>query len=268
MTTTAHPYIGVTGIMTVQEARAALRIASTWESTYKVMLGVLASSKTLSGRKNKWPNRYPAPERIVELFVDHPKALNLVHYSTDAPEYLAAQLLSLAKLAGPHLHGFQLNVTWPDTDELVHFHLNSNPVGCYQLVLQLGTKAIDQCSSLEDLVARVEQYKDLVQYVLLDCSGGKGIPFDAALTYARMEALREACPWAHVVVAGGISGKREAFGLLEKLLPLQDHLSCDAEGGLRTPDDDDLEVSEMQHYLRSLHLALHRGLFNGAMRYM
>ena len=261
-----HPYIGVTGIMTPQEARAALRVASTWESNYRVMLDVLASSKTLSGRKNKWPNRYPNPERIAELFVDHPKALNFVHYSTDTPEYLAAQLLSIAKLAGPHLHGFQLNVVWPEVEELMHFHLNSNPVGCYQLVLQLGTKAIDQCTSLEDLVARVTLYKDLVQYILLDCSGGKGIPFDVTLTYARMEALREACPWAHIVVAGGLSGDRESFSPLEKLISLQEHLSCDAEGRLRTHEDDDLNVTDMQHYLRSLHLAFARGLFGGAMR--
>ncbi len=96
--------------------------------------------------------------------------------------------------------------------------------------------------------------------------GAWRIGFDPALTYARMEALRESCPWAHVVVAGGISSKLETFCQLERLTSLQEHLSCDAESGLRTTDDDDLDIAEVQHYLKSVHLGFHRGLFGGAMR--
>lgn len=266
MSDTVSPYIGVTGIMTAQEARAALRTAHTWASPYKVMLGILASEKTLAGMTNKWPNRYPRRERIGELLLDHPKALNLVHYTTDTPATLAAQLLWIAEFAGPHLHGFQLNMPWPDVRQLTAFHLNSRPVGKYRIVLQLGSHAIAACKTPEELADRVAAYDQLVHYVLLDWSGGKGIPLEPRRMGAYMRAIISQCPWAHLVVAGGISAARESFAGLRELAALQQHLSCDAESGLRTKEDDDLDVCVMQHYLQSLHLALDRDIFTGAMR--
>ena len=114
-------YIGVTGFMTPQEVRAALRCFS-GSPACKFMVGVLVSSKTLAGKRNKWPGRYPATERIVEIFQPHAAAVNLIHYNTDEPNTLSGQLLRLMDLAGSHLHGFQLNIAWPSIGEIETFH--------------------------------------------------------------------------------------------------------------------------------------------------
>lgn len=52
------PYIGITGFMSRDEVEEVLTVFPE-NSTRKLMVGVLASEKTLHGPTNKWPNRYP-----------------------------------------------------------------------------------------------------------------------------------------------------------------------------------------------------------------
>src|SRR5258708_1143032 len=95
------PYIGVTGIMSSTEIDEAL--AAVPQATHRFMPGVLVSSKTLAGQANKWPGRYPKKEAIADIFIDDPRKLNLIHYSTDSPTNLCAELRQIVELAGPHL---------------------------------------------------------------------------------------------------------------------------------------------------------------------
>lgn len=81
------PYIGVTGFMTRVEVRAVLETVPAG-SKYRLMVGVLMSSKTLRGEQNKWPGRYPKRETVPKIFVDDPRTFNLVHYATDNPDAL------------------------------------------------------------------------------------------------------------------------------------------------------------------------------------
>ena len=101
------PYIGITGFTTRAEV---VRIISEIPrmSDRLLMVGVLASLKTLNGRTNKYPDRYPRVSKISEIFSDNDQAvLNLIHYNTDEAESLDQQLLKAIDLGGKNLHGFQ-----------------------------------------------------------------------------------------------------------------------------------------------------------------
>src|SRR3989344_5476237 len=109
----AHkPYVGVTGFMNGFEAYDVLGVVPP-DSETLIMIGVLASPKTLRGTSHNRPNRYPKPEHIRNIFPSHQAALNLIHYHTKELDTLAAQLLAMTQWGGLRMHGFQFNIAWP-----------------------------------------------------------------------------------------------------------------------------------------------------------
>jgi len=208
------------------------------------MVGVLMSSKTLAGQPNKWPGRYPKKEDIADIFVDDPRALNLIHYSTDSPETLATQLVEITKLAGPYLDGFQLNITWPPILEITNYRI------IYPdkfLVLQIGRKAMDiVVKSAEQLAGTIGWYHG-IDAVLIDSSGGRGEPLDAAKAAEYLRAIRRIYPTLGVGIAGGLGP--DTLHSLDPLVREFTDLSIDAEGRLRTAREDALRLGAMQIYL-------------------
>jgi hypothetical protein len=237
------PYIGVTGFMSQGEVAAALNAFRDGPATggRKIMVGVLASSKTLAGQKNKWPNRYPAPRDIARLFSTDPRALNLIHYATDDQSTLDEQLRTLLRLGGPNLHGFQLNMAWPDPGAL-------EVLEGKRVVLQIGAKAIALAGDAEDIASCVDEYTHdgHITDVLIDASGGKGVPMDPDLVIACVDAIADWHPDLGIGVAGGLSAA--TLGSLRPITGTFPFVSIDAEGRLRT-DDDRLDVAAMQEYL-------------------
>jgi len=69
-----HPYIGITGFVSAAEVKVAITsyrdacATTRRDPTHDLMVGVLASSKTLDGEANKYPLRYPKRERIFDVF--------------------------------------------------------------------------------------------------------------------------------------------------------------------------------------------------------
>ncbi len=247
------PYIGVTGFMTPQEVRFALRSAEEFNLTRQLMVGVLASSKTLDYRPNKWPGRYPKPDRIAEIFQNHPLALNLIHYATDDPTTLCRQLVRMTELAGKKLHGFQLNVAWPNQNELYHFRKTTD--GEMRIVLQIGSKAMAAFGNHPAQIAQVVTgYRrsgfghDLIDDVLIDSSGGKGVPFDPAFALPILREIGKLNPGLGLGVAGGLSPAN--IDVLSPLLQECPELSIDAEGQLREKQHDDLDLGEVWMYLQ------------------
>lgn len=229
--------------MTPQEVRVGLRHFAA-SSSRKFMVGVLASSKTLAGRMNKWPWRYPEVERIHEIFQAHPAALDMIHYSTDEPNTLSHQLLRLVDIGGAHLHGFQLNIAWPSIGEIEIFQEATDFQ--YRIVLQIGERAMREVDgSLERFAEMVYWYGGVVDDVLIDSSGGKGRPLDAEKARG---FLRESSGHRfNVGVAGGLGP--DSFHLIAPLLGEFPDLNVDAEGNLRDSETDDLDVVKMSAYL-------------------
>jgi len=207
-----------------------------------VMVGVLASQKTFQGQRNKWPNRYPKVGDIKKIFTDHPQALNLIHYNTKEPKTLCEQLLEIAKLCGPNLHGFQLNVAWPSYAAIMGYR-SVHPRA--KIVLQIGGHAFEKVGhSPKQLAAEINwNYAGLVDYVLLDPSGGKGEPFDTERAREYLQAIKEERTSAHLGVAGGLSPT--TLELVEPLVSDFPDLSIDAEGRLRDHNDNlDLDLAK------------------------
>jgi len=232
-------YVGVSGFMLQDEVREAL--AAFPDCGRSLMVGVLVSAKTLGGERNKYPRRYPLVEDIAGIFVDDPRCLNLIHYSSDvAPD--GGTLLRLLDLGGPHCHGFQFNGAWPRIWHLDRLFAATEPADRHlHIVLQARREADGFSLPPED------EYCDSATDVLLDASGGRGLPLDVA---AAREGLLELLDWDGLGygVAGGLCA--ETVGALAPLMAEYPGLSIDAEGRLRTAEDD-LDMAKVRAYLRA-----------------
>jgi hypothetical protein len=216
-------YIGLSGVTTRAEVLAAL--AAFPACGRQLMVGVLASEKTLAGQRNRYFRRYPRVESIAGIFTDDPRCLNLVHFGADDPPD-AATLAHLFEAAGPLCHGVQFNGAYPTPGDLVRIRVAFRRAGREaRIVLQLR--------DLSTTMRQVWAYEGLITDVLIDASGGLGRPLDVPKAEALFEQLRSAFPHLGIGVAGGLFAETvpRVAGLLAR------GASCDAESGLRDGAD-------------------------------
>ncbi|MFC1651867.1 hypothetical protein ACFL24_01775 [Patescibacteria group bacterium] len=244
------PYIGITGFTSRGQVMEVFAPFQT-NSQRSLMVGVLASKKTLGGEKNKYPNRYPEVEKIGDIFIPGDGLLNFVHYHTEDTSGLCEQLLEITKNAGENFHGFQLNITWPPVSELIKFH-KREPFKF--IVFQVNNGVMDSVKhNPYSLASRIrEEYVDgnsgLIDYILLDPSGGQGKRFDLNKTLQTIEVLRELN--LPLVVDGGLR-PGNLFELLPGVCSVYPDISIDAEGGLRdNPKTTDcLDLDKARRYI-------------------
>lgn len=239
------PYIGITGFMTRGEVEDMLNLMPS-SSNRLLMVGVLASWKTLYD--NKVSGRYPSIKNISKIFVSHPLALNLIHYNTRNMEDLCDQLVSLTMFGGKNLHGFQLNFTWPPIPELAEYRSICRDNIIVMVITSQAFEFEDAKRSPRLLASRIEDYKGLVDYVLLDRSGGCGMPLDTAFMREYLNVLYAKDLDMGIGIAGGLS--ENTLNLVEPLIADFPDLSFDAEDKLRNPHDDSLNLGLAQDYLR------------------
>ncbi|MDA0734900.1 MAG: hypothetical protein O2909_02920 [Chloroflexi bacterium] len=210
------------------------------------MIGVLVSSNTLRGEPNQWPNRYAKKCDIAGIFTDHPDTFNVIHYNTNEPDSLLAQLLAVRHLAGPNLHGFQLNMAWPSPGDLRLFS-QRNPD--QRLIIQLNQEAFQVVEGLKvGIISKLKlEYSGLVDHVLFDLSAGFGRPLDTAWARQQLQELQDADLGIGLGVAGGLSPT--SLHLVEPLVKDFPQLSLDAEARLRDAEDN-LDLNLAQRYLR------------------
>lgn len=231
-------YIGITGFMSRAEVEAVLASADTCPNEPLIMIGILASKKTLKGELNNHPRRYPPRETWGTILPDRGRALKLVHYAADNSENLYDDMIDVQTRAGPHCQGFQVNIPWPDEEPLWQYR-TAAPFTHKTLVLQVGPRAIREmdCSAhgIADRIAI--NYADLVDYVIIDDSGGAGIQLDPEFTAVCFEELGRLCPKLGLVVGGGLNAGNlpELLGPLRQRFP---NFSIDTERGVRDSEDD------------------------------
>lgn len=227
-----QPYIGVTGFMSADEVNEVLK-AIPDGTQRKLMVGVLASSKTIRRIPDKWPNRYPASEAIAGIFPDHPLALNLVHFHSREPDQLLSQMLAITELGGRNFHGFQLNIRWPEPQTLKKYRKRYPDK---ILVLQCGNGALEEIGHNPlGLVSRAWGYVGTCDYLLIDPSDGLGMPFDPQKGLEYLQFLNDSTVGMRFCIAGGLSP--ETLGLLDAIAEAFPSTSIDAEGRLRDKDD-------------------------------
>ena len=229
-------YTGITGFMNKAEVSAVLDTVPE-DSERMVMIGVLASSETIKGISNSRPRRYPKPDQMSAIFQQHPHALNLIHFNTKEPMSLDDQLMRAREIGGDHCHGFQLNMAWPDPEDILYVERKFLSV----IVLQVGAHALEMVgNSPERLADKIEsEYFSLIDHVLLDASGGAGKPLDAEMLRPYLRALMAKQLPIGLGVAGGLGP--DSLHLLGSLADEFPDLSIDAERKLRD-EHDDLDV--------------------------
>jgi hypothetical protein len=246
------PYIGVSGVMTPEEVYGIMACYHASDDIprlrdRRLMLGVLASSKTLVGGTNKYPRRYPATQDIAALFPPDRRSLNLIHYATDDQANLPRQLHSLIALGGPFLDGFQINMAWPTKNAF------AKQLKGLRVVLQIGPAAQQQVRhDPETLVIALGEYDDAITDILIDGSGGKGVPMDVDAVSRYVDAVATACPHLGIGVAGGLSASR--LLQLETLVTRHPFVSIDAEGRIRDANDDLDPVMTKAYVSQAMHL--------------
>lgn len=254
-------YIGITGFAHTRELWGELhqhRIQQAASANRLLMVGVLASLETLTNRPHRRAHRYPHLSLIGKLFTTDDGVLNIIHYHTSEPESLAGQLTVLMRWAGEQCHGVQLNVAWPDPQELAKFRRRHPSV---RLVLQCGAKALRQVTLINDFTHRLRDYTmdNLIDDLLIDPSGGQGKPFDLMLEQHQLRILRDAGFLDQRLDQGraighplgiGVAGGLGASNLdsLAELLREFPQLSIDAEARLRDGHDE-LAVHEATTYV-------------------
>lgn len=238
-------YFGITGFMNSDDVSSVMR--SYTHHHYLIMIGVLASSKTIRGIPNKFPRRYPYLHQIPQLLMPFRGALNLLHFNTKEPENLLEDLEYVSKKAGPNLDGFQLNLVWPDQATVKKWKDKSG----HKIVLQVGEKAMEKADRIPQWIGRgVKSYEGAVDYVLIDPSGGLGIPFDPQFAINCLDELYSAnLPGMNFGIAGGLSGEN-LEDLLGPVLERFPEACWDVEGKVRTPADD-LDMEKVHAYCES-----------------
>lgn len=224
------PYIGVTGVNSPRHVTQILKVMPE-DSPHQLMIGVLVSRQSLKGTTNR---RYPGPERFSQIFSPHPKAFNVLHYYSDKVDTQAIvdDLAFADAMAGPYCHGVQLNLAWPDPQLLELYKEVSRGK---KIILQCGPLALKEIGQSGDaLVARLQNYQELADYVLIDPSGGAGRDFDPDQVQQYFECLERISG-----IGFGVAGGLEAANLyrLRPLIAQFGPFSLDAEGRMRDKND-------------------------------
>lgn len=240
-------YIGITGFMDEYEVDKILPLFE--HSDRKLMVGVLVSSRTYRGAPNTMtPNRYPFPiGKLKEIFSSNPNAFNVIHYCTDSerPSEIIQEMIGIRSKCQFRLHGFQLNMLWPDPINTVEVFKNLYPE--LQLILQIGKKAFSN-QSPETVAWRIAEYAESIDYILFDPSGGGGTSFKSSEVVPYLRAIKEKNPDIGLAIAGGLSNKNIATQLGEIVQEFPD-ISIDAEARLRD-EHDFLSIEKATEYVR------------------
>ncbi len=237
------PYIGVTGFMKRDETEKIFSYLSKF-GRRRVMIGVLASQKTLRGLPHRRPNRYPGLEDMKEIFPYHPWGLNLIHYNTKEPETLIDQLIAVT-VAAKYADGIQLNHAWPNPDVIREY---KKAFFRNQFVLQVGSRAFEMIGHSPELLAgKIAREYPVVDYVLLDPSGGEGRALDPHELRRYLQELAR----LNLDIGLGVAGGLCAETLTALIAPIKadfPDISIDAEGKLRDAEDR-LDISAAGNYL-------------------
>ncbi len=231
-----NQYIGVTGFTKPEQILSALQSVPHGHRC-KLMVGILVSAQSLRRipmKNPKWAKRYPSPEHIEKLCLSDERVLNLVHYTGRGhPGSLVGDMVTIHQLAGRNLHGFQLNMAWPDVRHIDDYRLATR----YEsgLVLQLSKRAIEKVGdSAREALKRLYFYRHSIDAVLYDPSGGEGEAFDPVKAWEFIPTLVNA-GW-DVGLAGGIGP--DSMRTVEPFAAKYPHLNIDMEGLVSTVDGD------------------------------
>lgn len=231
------PYIGVTGISMPEEAEIIAETFSTVlpeDASHQGMSGYLVTSKTLGSfgeRSAKYPNLDNLPEL---LKITNGSGLNVIHYATSDKDTLSEQILRLFTKSNIYADGLcqalQLNISWPDVNELESIRTAMPDL---KLVLALTPKIVREETRF-DIEDRITDYQELVDFVLVDPSGGNGGSFESTALTPIYTSIKDAMRTQTIIISGGFSEGNILLRLTElAYLFRTKQFGIDAEARLR-----------------------------------
>jgi len=128
------------------------------------------------------------------------------------------------------LYGLQLNIPWPRVEEIEKIKENYPEL---KIIFQ-ASKDVLNSGSTSLVIERISDYKSLIDYVLIDPSGGNSLDFNEKFSCNFYKELLKKMPKLKIGFAGGLNGESVFLKMksLEKTLGKID-FCIDAEGGLR-----------------------------------
>ncbi|MFA6526351.1 MAG: hypothetical protein WCT26_02985 [Candidatus Buchananbacteria bacterium] len=230
-------YVGITGFMARAEIEECLACVPT-DNQRKFMVGVLASSTTISGQRNTLWNKFPRREDFRKIFFSDSRAFNCLHFATREPEKLYDHLMRCVDFAGENLNGIQLNIPWPDAESIRRVR-DQSPRLKFILQVSPHLKDLLRMSIKETASNYAKAYGNLADYFLIDRSRGFGLELDPAYTSIMLERFAEflGCKRDNAFVVGGGLEAGNLDRLIQPLLVDYPSLSWDSEGKQRDNSD-------------------------------
>ncbi len=244
-------YFGVCDVISPEQARAMadeLRL-NRKNPDRKIMIGVMTHPIVLDPDlpvpkkvREEVSKEFPTTEEIAGGFTDDPDVLNTIHYADlygpngpwkaeESPDILK-NLELCVQYGGENLHAIQLDVTWPDSNELKKFKEKYPNI---VIVLQIGKFAINAVNSEpEEVVNRLREYEESIDFALLDMSMGMGKDMEAGGLLPLLRLIHTELPYLGLAVAGGLGPN--SMDLLEPIAKEFPGIAIDAQGRLKPAD--------------------------------
>jgi len=201
------PYIGITGYKHLHEIRNIVQFTNSFPLG-KFMFGITSSNKRLLD-PTKAGKTSPALRAIEEMVKAVPQHhLPMIHYFTPTDENLVDEIVALfdyCRLDSSHC-GLQLNLLWPKPKLLEELRKAFEP--SFKITLQLPKDALVYTDA--DIIKSLRHYEGLIDYALIDPSGGMGIDFDIAKAGELMLKMSQSLNNIIPGVAGGFSDENVA----------------------------------------------------------
>lgn len=244
-------YSGVCDVISPEHAHAMaeeLRL-NRKNPNRKVMIGVMTHPLVLNPDipapkvvRKEISEIFPNREEMIGGFIDDPDVLNTIHYAdlygpngpwkAQASPDVCKNLELCVQYGGENLHAIQLDVTWPSPDEMKTFkEKNPNIV----IILQVGKFAIrDAGGDPKEVVSRLREYEDSIDFALFDMSMGKGQGMEAEGLLPLLRLTKKELPYLGLAVAGGLGP--DSMDLLEPIAQEFPGIAIDAQGRLKAAD--------------------------------
>jgi len=234
-------YSGVCDVISPEQARAmAEQLRQNRKSpNRKIMIGSMAGHFTLKPDEDdpgEQRSVFPSKEKISLGFTDDPDVLNTVHfadlYRPRDVQTILEDLELVVQYGGEHLHAIQLDVTWPNPEEIEKFK-DGHPQ--LIIILQIGQFAFEETDNdPQKVMDRLREYGDSIDFVLLDMSMGRGVGMESEGLLSLLRLIRKELPRLRLTVAGGLGP--DSMDLLEPIAREFPDISIDAQGRLKPAD--------------------------------
>lgn len=254
-------YISVTAGRDDKEVKAVLKefknAGYSMGQEYTPVIGIQVSEKTLNGIK---PNNFRLPKfhEIPSLMkLADGKAMPVIHYNTKnldtLPEQVAKAIGEVYSLG--YCKTVQINGTWPGIEQVEKIKECFDEIS---IILQVSYKGMDEYS-IAQIPKKVTDYRDCLDYILIDPSRGRGDMFDIKSSTFLFSEIKSKRPDYGIVFAGGLSGDNVESVLNEVIeeIRTKDFGIC-AEGKLRDKVCDEhwgqdvLNVKKLRKYLKAV----------------